>query len=176
MLNPNSVLLTRRSVRVFNDKQIEQEKLSTIIRTAMYSPSAGNQRAWEFIISQNREHFIKMLESCKFFAPLNTAHTVILVCYDLDALHYKVPAIGSADCAAVSLQIMLAAKEHDICSVWMAVQSDPVRETKAREVFNLPDNIIPFSLIGLGYSDNPIPVPTDRFDEKKIHMETFSKK
>lgn len=38
-------IFTRRSIRGFIDKEVEQEKIKRILRAAMQAPSAANQRA-----------------------------------------------------------------------------------------------------------------------------------
>ena len=50
-----SVLLKRRSVRKYLDKQIDEEDLNIILETALYAPTGGNHQYTRFIVVQNKE-------------------------------------------------------------------------------------------------------------------------
>ena len=45
----------RISVRRYEDKQVEKEKLMQILRAGMQAPSACNQQPWEFYVVTNPE-------------------------------------------------------------------------------------------------------------------------
>jgi nitroreductase len=50
-----SVIFTRRSVRSFLEKAVEQEKIERILRAGMEAPSAHNRRPWEFIVITDKD-------------------------------------------------------------------------------------------------------------------------
>jgi len=41
---------TRRSIRKYQNKPVEQEKLSKVLEAARLSPSAANRQPWRFIV------------------------------------------------------------------------------------------------------------------------------
>ena len=41
----------RVSIRKFQDKPVEPEKIEKLLRAAMAAPSAGNQQPWEFYVT-----------------------------------------------------------------------------------------------------------------------------
>lgn len=41
-------LLTRRSIRKYQDKKIDKAVIEEIIKAAQYSPTAHNKQPWEF--------------------------------------------------------------------------------------------------------------------------------
>jgi len=41
-------VLKRRSVRKYEQRSVEKEKIEKLLRAAMQAPSAGNQQPWEF--------------------------------------------------------------------------------------------------------------------------------
>ena len=45
----------RVSIRKFQDKPVEPEKIEKLLRAAMAAPSAGNQQPWEFYVVTNRD-------------------------------------------------------------------------------------------------------------------------
>ncbi len=47
-------ILSRRSVRSYTDKPVEQEKLETIIKCGQFAPSASNRQPWHFTLITDR--------------------------------------------------------------------------------------------------------------------------
>lgn len=43
-------LLTRRSTRAFQDKEIPRQELEQILKAAQYAPSAKNLQTWQFTV------------------------------------------------------------------------------------------------------------------------------
>ena len=44
------VIRKRRSIRKFESRNIEQEKLDSIIEAGRLAPSASNQQSWKFVL------------------------------------------------------------------------------------------------------------------------------
>ena len=45
----------RTSIRKYETKPVEDEKIEKLLRAAMAAPSAGNQQPWEFYVVTNSE-------------------------------------------------------------------------------------------------------------------------
>ena len=48
-------IFKRVSIRKFESRPVEAEKIEKILRAAMAAPSAGNQQPWEFYVVRNKE-------------------------------------------------------------------------------------------------------------------------
>jgi len=48
-------IFKRRSVRVYERKPVEKEKLVDLLKAAMAAPSASNSRPWEFVVITDEE-------------------------------------------------------------------------------------------------------------------------
>ena len=48
-------ILTRRSIRAFQNKEIPREELEQIIRAGLYAPSGQNRQTWKFTVVADRE-------------------------------------------------------------------------------------------------------------------------
>ncbi len=57
-------LLTRRSVRAFQEKEIPEAQLEQILEAARYAPSAMARQTWKFTAVVNREKFRSWLLLC----------------------------------------------------------------------------------------------------------------
>ncbi len=159
-------LLTRRSIRKYEGWKIPKELVNEILKAAMYAPSAKNQQPWCFLAVDER----KILDRIPAFHPyanmLKQASLALLVCCDKNLI--KSEGYWIQDCSAATENILIASHDQGIGSVWLGVYPREDRVKGMRNLFKLPENIIPFSLISLGYPDE-IKQQPERFDEKRIH-------
>lgn len=49
------IIKKRRSIREYSDKEIEKEKLDTILESARHAPSASNSQDWFFYVVKDKE-------------------------------------------------------------------------------------------------------------------------
>ena len=56
----------RISVRKYEDRTVEPEKIEQLLRAAMAAPSACNQQPWEFFVVTNREVIEQLSEATPF--------------------------------------------------------------------------------------------------------------
>jgi len=58
-------IVGRRSIRQFEDKEIDNETIENIIKAARFAPSADNRQPWRFIVIKNREVIRRLAEEVK---------------------------------------------------------------------------------------------------------------
>lgn len=61
----SNLIATRRSMRKFTDEKLTEEQKKTILRAALISPTAKNNRGWEFVTVEDPA----MLEALSSAAP-----------------------------------------------------------------------------------------------------------
>ena len=54
----------RRSIRKYKSDAIEQEKVDSILRTALMSPASKRTNGWEFIVVDDKS-LLKQLSECR---------------------------------------------------------------------------------------------------------------
>jgi nitroreductase len=101
---------------------------------------------------------------------IREASVGILVCADLNIQSNK--SYCTEDCSASTQNILLAAHANGIGAVWLGVYPREKRIEGLKELLKLPENILPISLISLGYPDETKEVP-QRYDESKIHYNVW---
>ncbi|MDE6288730.1 MAG: nitroreductase family protein, partial [Muribaculaceae bacterium] len=76
------------------------------------------------------------------------------------------------DLSAASENILLAAHALGLGGVWTCIYPHPERISPVKEILNLPDNIVPFNLIPLGYpvADH---APMNKWHPDRIHINKF---
>ena len=71
-------IFKRRSVRKFQDKEVPNEIINSLLEDAMAAPSACNKKPWEFYVVKNKElqdSLKKKIMYCNYNSPL-----IIVVC------------------------------------------------------------------------------------------------
>jgi len=164
---------TRRSIRKYLDKPVPAEMLETIVRAGMAAPSAGNQQPWHFIVITD----LAKREAIPAFHPYSKmvvqAPAAILVCGD--PAGKKWPAFWDQDCSAATQNMLLAARELGLGSVWVGIHPEKDRIEGCRRLFGIPEHIIPFALIPIGWTDAKFEA-LDRFRPELIHREMWLSK
>lgn len=163
----NELAKARYSCRKFSDKKVEKEKIDYILKAAQLAPTAVNIQPQKIYVVLSSDALAKINECTKygFNAPVN-----FLICYDKNASWkrgYDGEEFGPVDASIVITHMMLAAAEQGLGTTWVG-SFDPV---KAREIFSLPENIIPVSFLPAGYpADDACPAPFH--DKRKELSET----
>jgi len=151
----------RHSVRRFQPRELEQEKLDTLLETINAAPSAGDLQAYEVIIVrelQTKEALAEASYSQEFVAE---APLVLVFCADhlLSASKYgkrgvELYSIQDATIAAAYCQ--LAATALGLATVWVGA-FDP---KAAAAAIDTPDHVTPVAIMPLGYpAEEPMPTP-----------------
>ncbi len=160
----------RRSIRKFNDKNVEEEKIEKLLRAGMQSPSAGNQQTWEFVVVHKQETKDKLSCMSPYAKPIIEAPLSIVLVENLENLRY--PQNSSQDMGACAQNILLEAVEIGLGAVWLGVKPEEDRMKIVSETLELPKHIVPFAIIAVGYSDIKNEY-IDRFNISKVHYEKY---
>jgi hypothetical protein len=89
-----------------------------------------------------------------------------LVCGDITLEKHK--GYWTLDCAAATENMLLAAHAKGLGAVWCGVYPTEDRVANLKRLLNLPENIVPFSLVPLGFPAEEKQAP-DRFDGSRVH-------
>jgi nitroreductase len=159
-------ILSRKSIRQYIAKPVPRQMINEILHAAMSAPSAGNERPWHFIVLTDRVLLDEIPKFHPHAAMLKQAGVAILVCGDVALEKYK--GYWVLDCAAATENLLLAVHARGLGAVWCGVYPTGDRVQNFRKLLNLPDNIIPFSLIPIGFPAEEKKAG-DRFDGSRVH-------
>lgn len=155
-------LSTRRSIRSYQERPIEEEKLHAVLEAVRASPSWANGQCWRIVVVRDAEtkrglSELSYLES--FFAPkgyktnpamkaLAQAPAVIVLCADPEKSGVvRGQDYYLADCGIAAQSLMLAARALGLGSVFVGIfQEEPLRD-----LLGIPENIRVVGLFPLGY-------------------------
>ncbi len=165
-MNTLEAIMTRRSIRKYTDRKVSEGTINKLLAAAMHAPSAGNQQPWCFVVIDDPV----LLKEVPAFSPYagmcRAAPLAVLVCADLEFEKHK--DMWVQDCSAATENLLLAAHELGLGAVWTAVYPRADRMLGFRALCNLPERVIPFAFVVLGYPDQEVPQP-DRFRPDRIH-------
>lgn len=157
----------RYSVRSFNPRPVEEEKLDLILRAAQAAPSASNYQSTRILViakEADLKKFAYMSRSI-FGAPM-----ALIVCADTSVAwvrgYDKLNHAGADACIAAT-HIMLQATELGLGTTWIS-SFDPAL---LRKQFELPENIAPICILPLGYPAADA-APGERHENRKPLQET----
>lgn len=165
-----NTILNRKSIRKYKDIKISDEVVEELLRAAMAAPSAGNEQPWEFIVLRDKEIMRKITEFHPFSKMLLNTDVAIVVCGD--KAKEKFDGYWVQDCSAATENILLAAEDKGLGAVWLGVYPLEDRVDSIKELLNLPESVIPLSIVPIGYPDEQRK-PADRFNKERIHYDRW---
>jgi nitroreductase len=145
-------ITSRRNVRRFADRPIDEDFLDQILEAARRAPSSRNWQPWDFVVITDRAQLRELSRVWRGGAHVaDSAATVALVVNDTDDQRTRERA--QYDLGQATMAMMIAAADHRIGSGHSAVED----QAKAREVLGLPGDRRVAYLIDFGYpADRPL--------------------
>lgn len=152
------LLKSRRSIRRFQKRPLEKEKIDTLMEAALRSPSSRGFNPWEFVVVTDPE-MIADLSKAKPHgsAFLKNAPLAVVVCADPDRSDVWVE-----DAAIASIILHLAATDLGLGSCWIQIRlREHDAEQTAQEyiagLLGLKNDIAVEAIIAVGYPEKEKP-------------------
>ncbi len=160
----------RRSIRKFSDKQVEDEKILKLLKAGMQAPSAMNQQPWEFVVVKDEQVKNNLATISQYANPIALCSVAIVLVINNKNILSK--GKQDQDMGACAQNILLEVVEQGLGAVWIGVKPDVERMSIISNELLLPEEVEPFAILAVGYSDSEN-VFVDRFDATKIHYEKY---
>lgn len=164
-------MMTRRSIRRFQEREIEEGKIETLLRAAMQAPSGHNHQPWHFIVITERRILSAIPEFHPYAKMLHQAPAAITICGDTrieESLEYI-----NTDCSAATENLLLAAHALGLGAVWLGIYPREERVEGIRRLLEIPRHIIPIALVAVGYAAEDRE-PEDRFQPERVHRNRWT--
>lgn len=155
------VILSRRSIRRYENKEIPKDVLDKIVEAGRQSPSAANRQPYRFVIVTDSE--IKKELHGMFSRFLKNAPVVIVGCANPKAL--LTGEWATVDTTIALESMVLAAWSLGVGSCWIG----SFKEQKIKDSLKIPQDWKVVALVTLGY-----PAETPKPRKKKPTNELFS--
>ncbi|MCD4725436.1 MAG: nitroreductase family protein [Bacteroidales bacterium] len=163
-------ILTRRSIRKYEDKKVPAEVVKALLDAGMHAPTARNIQPWHFIVIDDRAILDQLSIAHPYAKMMKQASLAILVGGDRNL--QEVEGYIIQDCSAVTQNIMLAAHAYGLGSVWLGMYPREQRMQDVGKILEIPEHILPVSLISIGYPTETVKPPV-RYKEERVHFNKF---
>ncbi|MFB3890248.1 MAG: nitroreductase family protein [Candidatus Bathyarchaeia archaeon] len=139
---------TRRSIRKYDPKPVEEEKLTNILEAARLSPTAANRQPVEIIVVKDQATKQRLIQAYKREWFTN-APIILATCANPQKAWKRADGeeYWKVDAAIAMQTMVLVATAQGLGTCWIA----GFDEKKAKEILGIPENIRVVSLTPLGY-------------------------
>ena len=159
-------IFERVSIRKYQDKPVEKEKIQQILKAAMAAPSAGNQQPWEFYVVTDKEKIKALSECSPYSGCAKDAPAVLVPCYRTEGLMF--PEFDTIDLAIATENAWLEIDSLGLGGVWLAIAPVADRMEKADAVLGIGDKLHAYALLPFGYPAES-QTQQNRYDEARVH-------
>ena len=180
----------RRSHRKFTEQEIDGEDVKLILRAALMSPTSKGQRAWQFVVVDDKMDLEKLSDAKEMGGQLIKGAALAIVvlgdpvqndCWIEDG---SIAAISILDCwiedgsiAAISMQYQ--AEELGLGSCWVQMRGRGLNDgtsadTVIRGILDIPENYNVLCVIAFGHkADERQPQNEDKLKWENVHIDKF---
>lgn len=155
----------RISVRKYEERAVEPEKIEMMLKAAMAAPSACNQQPWEFYVVTDKELIGQLSEASPYAKCAKEAPVVFVPCFRSEGI---APEYFNIDMSAAVENLLLEADTLGLGAVWMGISPDEGRMEAVRKVLDIPANLNAFALVPCGYPAEERE-QENRYEESRVH-------
>ena len=165
-------IFRRRSIRRYQEKPVEAEKLELLLQAAMAAPSAMNCQPWEFVVVTDPDK-LAQFRTRLLFGNRNAPAAVVVCGNPRLSPNPAARLFWVQDCSAAAENLLIAAVELGLGTVWVGVH--PVAEFVriVRQIIGLPRHVIPLGLIYVGYPAEE-KAARSRYRASRVHWQGYN--
>ena len=147
-MNVIEAIQTRKSIRAYEDRPVEEEKLQAVLEAARLAPSANNSQDWRFIVVRDKATREKLMVASNSQLFVAGAPVVIACCAETDGRIMRCGHLAYPINVAIAIDHMtLAAVELGLGTCWIG----SFYEDQAKAALGIPEGIRVVELLALGY-------------------------
>ena len=162
----------RRSHRKFTDEEIDAEDVRLIMRAALMSPTSKGQRAWQFVVVDDKMDLEKLSDAKDLGGQFIKGAPLAVVVLGDPVQNDCWVEDGSI--AAISMQYQ--AEELGLGSCWVQMRgrglSDgTTADTVIRGILDIPENLCVLCVVAIGHkADERKPQNEDKLKWENVHI------
>ena len=145
----------RRSHRKFTEQEVDADDLKLILRAALMSPTSKGQRAWQFVVVDDKLDIEKIS----------------------DAKNMGSQFLKDGSIAAISMQYQAEELGLGTCLIQMrgrGLDDGTTADTVIRGVLDIPENLYCLCVLAVGHwADERKPQAEDRLKWENVHLNKF---
>ena len=147
---------TRRSIRKYSNRPIEEEKLQQVLEAGRISPSASNAQNWRFIVVRDKEKLAKLVEAADDQPFVGQAPCAIVVCGKARHIMDCGQPTDTVDCSIALSYMMLEAHALGLGTCWLG----HFYIDKVKKALHIPQDVSVVAFTPIGYpAEQPVMRP-----------------
>lgn len=167
-------IVTRKSIRLYSDEPVSAADTDALLHAGMSAPTGVNRQPWEFIAVDDAAVKERLAEALPYAKMAAHAPLVIVVCGNSERfLEGDDATLWVQDVSAASENILLAAHALGLGAVWTCLYPHADRMKAAAEILNIPEGVVPFSLIPVGHPRTEQQKPMDKWKPERVHRNQY---
>jgi nitroreductase len=170
-----SLIEKRRSIRQFEQRAVEAEKIDALVEAALRAPSSRGFNPWRFVVVTDKRLLAELSKAKEHGSSfLAGAPLAIVVCAD--------PAVSDVwveDTSIATIFLHLAAASMGLGSCWVQVRKrkhngETTSEDYVRQILGIPQNLAVESMVGIGYpAEKKAPHKKESLQFEKVFLNTY---
>lgn len=165
----------RRSHRKFTGQEIDGDDVKTILRAGLMAPTAKSQRAWQFVVVEDKTDLEKLADAKDMGGQfIKDAALAIVVLGDPMQNDCWVE---DGSIAAISMQYQAEALGLGSCWVQMkgrGLSDGTSADTVIQGVLNIPENLHCLCVLAVGHkADERKPQNEERLKWESVHLNKY---
>lgn len=155
----------RVSIRKYQDRPVEPEKIEAILRAAMQAPSAANQQPWEFYVVTDKKKLLELSQTSPYAGMTADAPAAIVPVYRKAC---RIPAYAEIDLSIAMENMWLETDAQGLGGVWLGIAPIEDRMKAVEKVLGIPDTLRAFAIFPFGYPAEERE-QQNRYEAERIH-------
>ncbi|MFC1865290.1 nitroreductase family protein [Chloroflexota bacterium] len=148
IMDVSQVIKSRRSVRLYQEKQIEKKKLDKVLEAARLAPSANNRQEWKFIVVRDKDTRKRVANAASGQTFIGQAPAIIVACATESQSMMTCGQLRYTVDVSIAMSFMiLQAQELGLRTCWIGAFNEP----NVKEILGIPDDIRVVAMTPLGY-------------------------
>ncbi|HAK97659.1 MAG TPA: nitroreductase [Planctomycetes bacterium] len=161
------VLRARRSVRSYEDRAVEDDKLARVLEAARIAPSAKNMQEWKFVVVRDAETRAALVPACADQTFVGDAPVAIACCATVTDYAMRCGQLAYPIDVAIAIDHMtLQAAAEGLGTCWIGA----FYESQVKQVLGIPEAVRVVQMLVLGYPASPL-VPAASSSKKRKKLE-----
>ncbi len=176
MQNFTELARMRRSIRKFTPEKLTEEQVVELMKAALFAPSSKGQRAWEFVLVDDR-NLLHQLSECKPTGATFVAEAPLAVVVTADKTRSEA---WIEDASVAAAMLLLQAEDMGLGACWVQVrgrsQDDGTPSAQiVRNILNLPERLEPVAIVAVGHKGmERKPQNDEKLLWERIHLNGYA--
>lgn len=160
------LMRNRRSIRKYDGRPVEDEKLARVLEAGRLAPSARNMQEWKFVVVRG-SRIPALTQACNGQQMVQEAGAAIAVCATENHMMGCEQPSATIDCSIALSFMLLEAQEQGLGMCWLGSFSAPA----VKEALGLPDGWTVVAVSPIGYpAESPAARPRKPLDELAVYL------